>query len=79
MSTVTARNMVTLSLTCDNAAFGDNVDAFTVEVARILRSAARMVTEKVAELDGGGALFVALRDTNGNSVGSLSVDYNPEE
>lgn len=50
----------TITIACDNAAFADNGLAF--EVANILREAADKVE--------GGSDEFALRDSNGNKVGS---------
>lgn len=54
---------ITITINCDNAAFDEA--GIATEAARIIREAAKHVED--------GAELAALRDVNGNRVGTLEV------
>lgn len=55
--------MIKITLTTDNAAFGDSPTAKATEVARILRDLAGRLDH--------GFTFHKVRDANGNTVGAV--------
>ena len=61
---------ITITINCDNAAFGDSVHTQGEELARILDKLARTCAGGFgrADLDG-----LNLRDINGNTVGRVEV------
>lgn len=60
---------ITIEFTTDNAAFGDDADERTQEIARILRGVAKKIADDGIDHTTG----FSLRDINGNTVGRFDV------
>lgn len=60
---------ITITITTDNAAFGDTPQDAGTEVARILKR----LSEKLQDTDPGDYCGSKLVDVNGNTVGKISV------
>lgn len=61
---------ITITITCDNAAFGESGRGATAEVERILAKVVRGLDQQVDLRDYNG---IKLRDINGNTVGRITV------
>jgi hypothetical protein len=64
--------MFNLKFSTDNAAFGENDEERTAEIARILQEVSDTMRDRYGFLSG------IIRDENGNSIGEWSVTGNDD-